>query len=278
MQVTHKEKATKKWKRSAREGQLQRPLGKISSPLQRLLAVSKSSLKATKSRNSPPLSGTKRAAVKSQASIIDALILTSHRPSPNQMASSQSGVWSRIKFGNIHHQIEAKNRKLDRLYKHCGEPVVMNTIRQLERVIEGLLECDELYWKQRSMVDWFQAGDRNSKYFNAKAWARKKKNYIACLVDAAGCSHVIGEGMARTVKDYFSLIFLSSNPSSQEIERATSGIKTRLSDDSTWGLSSAFTGDEVGSALFMGTEEIERKGNNFSANEFFKPQESGPSA
>ncbi|KAK3211774.1 hypothetical protein Dsin_016480 [Dipteronia sinensis] len=56
--------------------------------------------------------------------------------------------------------------------------------------------------------------------------------------------------MARTVKDYFSFVFQSSSPSEQDIERATAGIKTRLCDDISMGLSSAFTADDVRTALF----------------------------
>ncbi|KAK3194099.1 hypothetical protein Dsin_025409 [Dipteronia sinensis] len=79
---------------------------------------------------------------------------------------------------------------------------------------------------------------------------REEIDSIDCLVDAAGRSHNTEEGMARTVKDFFGSVFQSSSPSEQDIERATAGIKTRVCDDSSMGLSSAFTADDVRTALF----------------------------
>ncbi|KAK4855182.1 hypothetical protein QYF36_004801 [Acer negundo] len=42
--------------------------------------------------------------------------------------------------------------------------------------LDRLLSKEEIYWRQRSKADWLFAGDRNSKFFNACASARKRKN------------------------------------------------------------------------------------------------------
>ncbi|KAK3193518.1 hypothetical protein Dsin_024828 [Dipteronia sinensis] len=94
--------------------------------------------------------------------------------------------WSRIHFGNVQKQIGEKNREIECLYKCCGKPGIMLFIRKLEKEVEGLLECDKVYWKQRSIADWLKAGNRNSKFFHSKASDRKKKNSISCLIDANG--------------------------------------------------------------------------------------------
>lgn len=39
-------------------------------------------------------------------------------------------------------------------------------------------------WLQRSRIDWFQSGDRNTRYFHAKALTHLKKNLIEGLLDS----------------------------------------------------------------------------------------------
>ncbi|KAK3229264.1 hypothetical protein Dsin_001145 [Dipteronia sinensis] len=58
-------------------------------------------------------------------------------------------------FGNIQKQIGEKNREIERLYKLCGKSEVMNSNRILKKEVEGFLDCDEIYWKQRSRAGRF---------------------------------------------------------------------------------------------------------------------------
>ncbi|KAL5762916.1 hypothetical protein ACOSP7_019180 [Xanthoceras sorbifolium] len=75
---------------------------------------------------------------------------------------------------------------------------------------------EELYWKQRSRVDWLLAGDKNSKFFHRRATARKKKNMISSLVDGRGIRRESEQGMSSVVFDYFSDLFKSIQPSSSD--------------------------------------------------------------
>ncbi|KAK2658726.1 hypothetical protein Ddye_005259 [Dipteronia dyeriana] len=72
-------------------------------------------------------------------------------------------------------------------------------IYRAEKELEELLDREELYWKQRSRVDWLLERDRNSKLFHAKASARKKKNIISMLVDDDGSIQTFEEGITYVV-------------------------------------------------------------------------------
>ncbi|KAK2641855.1 hypothetical protein Ddye_023618 [Dipteronia dyeriana] len=164
-------------------------------------------------------------------------------------ASSLSG-WSKCRFRNIRRQIEGKNREIERLYGLSGRPSIMSSIRVLEKSVEGLIDCDELYWRQHSRLDWLQSGDRNSKLFHARATARRKKNFISSLIDRNGRVQVSDEGLASTVRDFYSAMFLSFKPSTQDILEATKAIRGRLSTNMSDMLRLSFTAEDVKAAVF----------------------------
>lgn len=49
---------------------------------------------------------------------------------------------------------------------------------------EVLCLQEELYWKQRSRVQWLKAGDANTKFFHIRANCHRKRNYISHLSDS----------------------------------------------------------------------------------------------
>lgn len=42
-------------------------------------------------------------------------------------------------------------------------------IKRVKSQIHNILLDEEIYWKQRSRADWLKEGDKNTKYFHAKA-------------------------------------------------------------------------------------------------------------
>ncbi|KAK3228025.1 hypothetical protein Dsin_007887 [Dipteronia sinensis] len=115
--------------------------------------------------------------------------------------------WSNDRFKNLSKQICDKNREIECLYQACEKDGVMQSITSLEKSVEELLECEEIYWKQPTRADWLDASDRNSKFFHARATTRKKKNSINMLVDSGGRVHNSETGLAFVIQDYFSTIF-----------------------------------------------------------------------
>ena len=67
-------------------------------------------------------------------------------------------------------------------------------------------------WYQRSHLNWFQSGDRNTRFFHARASFRYKKNVITGLLDSHGVwqeeEHKIGE----VVVGYYADLFSSNEP------------------------------------------------------------------
>ncbi|KAK3205839.1 hypothetical protein Dsin_019885 [Dipteronia sinensis] len=124
-----------------------------------------------------------------------------------------------IKFKKA--KIKASNSNISSLRKSTLERE--DGVMQKEVEVEGLLEREEIYWKQRLKADWLNVGDQNFKYFHARASAKKKKNFISKLFDDDGCFQDSEDG-------YFAFIFQSSIPSSYNIKEATEAIEPRLND------------------------------------------------
>lgn len=54
---------------------------------------------------------------------------------------------------------------------------------KLEKQIDNVLIDEEVYWKQRSIIDWLLERDRKTKFFHAKASAQKKKKQDLRMLD-----------------------------------------------------------------------------------------------
>ena len=67
-------------------------------------------------------------------------------------------------------------------------------------------------WRQRSILNCFQVGDRNTSFFHAKASSRYTKNYMEGLFDADGVWQEDETKMVEIVVHYYNNLFTSNNP------------------------------------------------------------------
>jgi hypothetical protein len=104
--------------------------------------------------------------------------------------------------------------------------------KEYANLVELLLEQEEIYWSQKSRVNWLQLGDQNTAFFHNIASARRKKNMINKLKDNDG-NWVEGmELLKPLVYDYFSNLFSSEvQVIDQEVlEKITPRIITEMNE------------------------------------------------
>ncbi|KAK2634881.1 hypothetical protein Ddye_029673 [Dipteronia dyeriana] len=58
--------------------------------------------------------------------------------------------------------------------------------RKIENRLDCLLEKEENYWRQRSIIDWLKRGDKNTRFFHWKTSNRRARNRISVLWDSGG--------------------------------------------------------------------------------------------
>ncbi|KAH9750466.1 reverse transcriptase domain-containing protein [Citrus sinensis] len=139
---------------------------------------------------------------------------------------------------------ELKNMQLQGLQYVDGKK-----IQDIERQIDGFLVDEEIYWKQRSRADWLREGDKNTKFFHAKASSRKRKNKIWGILNEQDEWTEEAADVEKIFCDYFANLYTSTKPSQQQIDAALQGMPKRVTEEMNEELNKPFTEDEVSAAL-----------------------------
>lgn len=58
--------------------------------------------------------------------------------------------------------------------------------KQLKKDLDEEYKKEEIFWQQKSRVQWLREGDRNTNFFHAHTMQKRKKNCIERLIDDQG--------------------------------------------------------------------------------------------
>ncbi|XP_060959129.1 uncharacterized protein LOC133030409 [Cannabis sativa] len=165
--------------------------------------------------------------------------------------------WHVKKFGSMKKDIKKAQKTVTILNNsaatdsaHCQKVV------SAEMILDELLATEEQYWKQRSRIDWMKSGDRNTKFFHAKASARKSNNSIKQLQDANGTMVANKDGICNIVTSYFQELFTAADEDHWALSHVLSTIPTTITSAHNDFLLQEFRSDEVFQALkTMGSDK-----------------------
>ena len=110
-----------------------------------------------------------------------------------------------------------------------------------------MLDSEEVLWHQRSKVHWYKEGDKNAKFFHARASDRRRKNIILGLWNENGRWCDDKESISATAVAYFQNIYTTTSLSC--IEEIIRVIPTQVTREMNEELTRPFTGEEVIKAL-----------------------------
>lgn len=113
--------------------------------------------------------------------------------------------------------------------------------------LNGWLEKEDAMWLQRSRIDWFQSGDRNTRYFHARASTHLKKNLIEGLLDSNDVWQEEDNRIEEIVVDYYLNLFTSSNH--VECDEILQAIQQKVTPTMNHALSQFCTANEVWKTL-----------------------------
>ena len=115
----------------------------------------------------------------------------------------------------------------------------------MENQIQNILINEEIYWKQRSRVDWLKEGDKNTKFFHNKASSMRKKNSIWGIKDNSGRWIEKPKEVEHEFCSYFTNLFSTTQPSQKQMLAAMKNMIPRASEEINEMLEKPFTAEEV---------------------------------
>ncbi|KAM6567220.1 hypothetical protein CsatA_026348 [Cannabis sativa] len=140
-------------------------------------------------------------------------------------------------------RVEQLNNSLNQSSSHFDE------LKHAESILDELLEQEEVYWQQRSRVDWLACGDKNTKSFHTKASARQTNNHIKFLYNNVGGKAFSTADISTIVQDFYADLFQAGDLDECALAHTLDCIPTLVTNADKDALLAPFTTTKVDSAL-----------------------------
>nr|AFP55574.1 non-ltr retroelement reverse transcriptase [Rosa rugosa] len=156
-------------------------------------------------------------------------------------------MWSKEKFSNPSVQVADLLSDIEKLHQ-SNPPDAHHQINILTDQVTKLWTQDEMYWHQRSRVNWLKLGDQNSSFFHQTTIQRRQYNKIVRLKDDHGNWLDSEADVALQFLDYFTALYQSNGP--QQWEEVLDFVDTAVTAEMNKILSSPVSLLEVKKAVF----------------------------
>uniref|UniRef100_A0A803QH07 Reverse transcriptase domain-containing protein n=1 Tax=Cannabis sativa TaxID=3483 RepID=A0A803QH07_CANSA len=158
--------------------------------------------------------------------------------------------WHHHKFGQMKKDISKMQKTVAQLNNMADRTQAgVTQLQQSEKILDELLANEEEYWHQRSRVDWLQCGDKNTKFFHAKASSRKANNTIKSLTNDLGLTVTGKENLTQVICSYYEKLFASEDVHSDSLQHVINAIPSTIDSAMNQSLTAPFSGAEVYAAL-----------------------------
>jgi hypothetical protein len=157
--------------------------------------------------------------------------------------------WDRDTFGSVRTEIKNLKKELGGLR---AEPMRTGPSFLEQKINERLVELyhrEELLWRQRSRIEWLNAGDKNTKFFHLRASMRRKKNMIKALSNALGIMVDDPAELKELVSNFYKDLYKTEGVTNMEavLEHVPCKVTPSMNDI----LCAPYSADEVKAALFQ---------------------------
>ncbi|XP_057985408.1 uncharacterized protein LOC131170376 [Hevea brasiliensis] len=119
--------------------------------------------------------------------------------------------WSKHHFGNSKKRIGDLSRQLDHLLSSPLSTANSEEISNLKNRIKSLWQMEELYWFQKSRVNWLLYGDKDTHFFHSSTISRRQRNQICKIKTRQGEWIQNGDSIIQEAYSFFQSLY-EANP------------------------------------------------------------------
>ncbi|KAL4302611.1 hypothetical protein GQ457_10G021430 [Hibiscus cannabinus] len=168
-------------------------------------------------------------------------------PSKLKALSVTLTQWNRDRKSNQSKKVRDWEAKLKNLEEQDPDENTLASILDIKLALNVEADKEEIYWEQRSRINWLCHGDKNTAYFHRCASARKKQNIVKNLKNNYGVLVSDELEMVDIAESYFKELFSTSV--SDEHNSFWDSFQPTLSTVSYNILDTTFTSEEILAAL-----------------------------
>ena len=155
--------------------------------------------------------------------------------------------WSHKKFGEFAREIRECKAQMGTLMTEEQTHETIRKMRAIDERMDELEKREEIYWKQRSRQEWLRHGDRNTKFFHAKAKQRVARNHIKRLTNEVGEVFEEEDDIANLLTNHFQVLFKAND--NVELHPVLDKVEAQLSSTMQDMLNESFRREEIEVAL-----------------------------
>ena len=164
--------------------------------------------------------------------------------------------WAKSSFGDFFKIKGDVEEKLKKLQGDIVEGMSLDSVtrekEEYRKNWKDILLREEIFWKQRSRIQWFKEEDKNTTFFHRSASNHKRRNTINRLDGEGGRIYKDQEDMGRHAMEYFSKAYFKDNNIGNSVIRRSliNMIPQILGMEENYHILGNITEEEVKCAVF----------------------------
>ncbi|XP_071902137.1 uncharacterized protein [Coffea arabica] len=146
----------------------------------------------------------------------------------------------RVKTEQIKNQLSDLKSSLGSTSKDCKD--------SLKKQLKEAYKEEELYWLQKSRIQWLREGDKNTKFFHASVQGRRRRNRLNKLQREDGTWTESEQAVSKEIAEYYRNLFNSNDVG--DLTEVLDGIPHTITDELNGNMMKPVLEEEIKAVIF----------------------------